>query len=90
MVLLWPNDVGWGCSQSEGFPGRLQCKVGKNKLTTCLVKSTLMKHHQDQFGFRASNVSRVLVEGEVVATKEFSVGKDPTNVVIDVVEQQIQ
>ena len=47
-----------------------------------------MKHRQDQSGFRALNVFRVLVDGEVVATKEFSVGKDPTNVVIDVVEQQ--
>ena len=88
MVLLWPNDVGWRSGQSEGFPGRLQCKVGKNKLTISPVKSIMMKHRQDQSGFRALNVSRVLVEGEVVATKEFSVGKDPTNVVIDVVEQQ--
>ena len=86
MVLLWPNDVGGGSSQSEGFPGRLQCKVGENKLTMFGVKSIMIKHHQYQSGLRALNVSRVLVEGEVVATKEFSVGKDPTNVVIDVVE----
>ena len=90
MVLLWPNDVGWGSGQSEGFPGRLQCKVGKDKSIICPVKSILIKHHKYQSGFRALNVFRVLVEGEVVATKEFSVGKDPTNVVIDVVEQQIQ